>query len=62
VQRIEPDIPWQEDAYGRLVKVPRVFLSRVIRQIIEEAKEQGVTEITPEFLDEVRDKRSGERR
>jgi flavin reductase (DIM6/NTAB) family NADH-FMN oxidoreductase RutF len=62
VQRIEPDIPWQEDAYGRLVKVPRVFLSRVIRQVLEEAKEEGVTEITPEFLDKVRDKRSGERR
>jgi hypothetical protein len=25
------------------------------------AQEQGLTEITPEFLDEIRDKRSGER-
>ena len=61
VQRIEPDIPWQEESYERLVRIPRVFLTRVIRQIVEEAKAQGVTEITPEFLDTVRDKRSGER-
>jgi flavin reductase (DIM6/NTAB) family NADH-FMN oxidoreductase RutF len=60
-QRIEPDLPWQEEAYAKLVKVPRVFLTRVIRQIIEEAKAEGVAEITPEFLDRVRDKRSGER-
>jgi len=60
-QRIEPDLPWQEEAYAKLVKVPRVFLTRVIRQIIEEAKAEGIDEITPEFLDRVRDKRSGER-
>ena len=60
-QRIEPDLPWQEEAYAKLVKVPRVFLTRVIRQIIEEARAEGVAEITPEFLDRVRDKRSGER-
>jgi flavin reductase (DIM6/NTAB) family NADH-FMN oxidoreductase RutF len=60
-QRIEPDLPWQEEAYAKLVKVPRVFLTRVIRQIIEEAEAEGIDEITPEFLDRVRDKRSGER-
>ena len=60
-ERIDPDIPWQEEAYARLVKVPRVFLSRVIRQCIQAAKEEGISEITPEFLDEIRDKRSGER-
>jgi flavin reductase (DIM6/NTAB) family NADH-FMN oxidoreductase RutF len=60
-QRIDPDIEWQEEAYARLVRVPRVFLTRVIRQILEVAKEEGVTEITPEYLDKIRDKRSGER-
>jgi flavin reductase (DIM6/NTAB) family NADH-FMN oxidoreductase RutF len=60
-ERIEPDIEWQEEAYARLVRVPRVFLTRVIRQIVEIAKEEGVTEITPEYLDRIRDKRSGER-
>ena len=60
-RRVDPDIPWQEEAYARLVKVPRVFLTRVIRGCIEAAKEEGVAEITPEFLDEIRDKRSKDR-
>ena len=61
-QRVDPDIPWQEEAYARLVKVPRVFLTRVIRAALDAAKEEGVTEITPEFLDRIRDKRNQERR
>jgi flavin reductase (DIM6/NTAB) family NADH-FMN oxidoreductase RutF len=60
-QRVDPDIVWQEEACARLVKVPRVFLTRVIRGCVETAKEEGLTEITPEFLDRIRDKRSGER-
>ena len=60
-QRVDPDIPWQEEAYARLVKVPRIFLTRVIRAALDAAKEEGVTEITPEFLDRIRDKRSQER-
>jgi hypothetical protein len=42
-----------------LVRVPRVFLTRVIRECVKAAQEEGITEITPEFLDEIRDKRSG---
>jgi flavin reductase (DIM6/NTAB) family NADH-FMN oxidoreductase RutF len=61
-QRIDPDVRWQEDAYAKLVRVPRVFLSRVIRECIETAKTEGVSEITPEFLDSIRDKRSRDRR
>ena len=61
-ERVDPDVPWQDEAYARLVKVPRIFLTRVIRAAIDAAKEEGVTEITPEFLDRVRDKRSPERR
>jgi len=61
-QRVDPDVPWQEEAYARLVKVPRVFLTRVIRAAVDAAKEEGLTEITPEFLDRIRDKRNQERR
>ena len=60
-QRIDPEIVWQDDAVAKLVRVPRVSLSRVIRECVKVAKEEGMTEITPEFLDRVRDKRSGER-
>jgi flavin reductase (DIM6/NTAB) family NADH-FMN oxidoreductase RutF len=61
-QRVDPDIPWREEAYARLVKVPRIFLTRVIRATLDAAKEEGLSEITPEFLDRIRDKRSQERR
>jgi hypothetical protein len=60
-QRIDPDVVWQDEACAKLVRVPRVFLSRVIRECVKAAKEEGVTEITPEFLDRIRDKRSGEK-
>jgi len=60
-ERIDPDVKWQEEAYARLVKVPRVFLTRVITQCIEAAKEEGIAEITPEFLDRIRDKRGKDR-
>jgi flavin reductase (DIM6/NTAB) family NADH-FMN oxidoreductase RutF len=60
-QRIDPDMKWQEEAYAKLVRVPRVFMTRVVTQCIEAAKEEGIDEITPEFLDRIRDKRSDER-
>ena len=59
--RIDPDVQWQAEAYAKLTQVPRPFLSRVIRSCIEAAKEEGIPEITPEFLDRIRDKRRGER-
>jgi hypothetical protein len=58
VERVDPDIKWQDEACAKLVKVPRIFMTRVIRGCVEAAKAEGVTEITPEFLDQVRDKRS----
>jgi flavin reductase (DIM6/NTAB) family NADH-FMN oxidoreductase RutF len=60
-ERVDPDITWQEEACAKLVKVPRLFLTRVIKGCIEAAKAEGVTEITPEFLDRIRDKRSQDR-
>jgi flavin reductase (DIM6/NTAB) family NADH-FMN oxidoreductase RutF len=59
--RFDPDVKWQEEACAKLVKVPRVFLTRAIAACVEEAKEAGITEITPEFVDRVRDKRRKDR-
>ena len=56
--RFDPDVRWQEEACAKLVKVPRVFLRKAIAACVEAAREEGVTEITPEFVDLVRDKRS----
>ena len=60
-QRIDPDVVWSADACAKLTKVPRVFLSRVIRECVATARDEGITEITPEFLDRIRDKRGRER-
>lgn len=53
----DPDIIWQDGACLKIVKVPKIFLKKVIAGVVDEAKKEGITEITPEFLDMVRDKR-----
>jgi flavin reductase (DIM6/NTAB) family NADH-FMN oxidoreductase RutF len=55
------DLKWSEEAAAKLVAIPRVFLNVALRGIVEEAKRAGITEITPEFLETVRDKRAREK-
>jgi flavin reductase (DIM6/NTAB) family NADH-FMN oxidoreductase RutF len=59
--RCDPDIKWTDEACAKIVKVPRIFLGRVVQQITESAKEEGLTEVTPEFMDRIRDKRAAEK-
>jgi flavin reductase (DIM6/NTAB) family NADH-FMN oxidoreductase RutF len=54
-------LTWQPEAAAKLVTVPRVFLGMVLKGIAEEAEHAGVTTISPEFLDAVRDKRRGDK-
>jgi len=54
-------LSWPPEAAARLVNVPRVFLGMVLKGIADEAAKAGVTTITPEFLDGVRDKRRQEK-
>lgn len=51
VQRLPFELEWEEAAYARLVKVPRIFLKRVLTAISERAVKEGVTKVTPELLD-----------
>jgi len=53
----DPEIIWQEEACRKIVQVPKIFLKTVISGVVKEARSQGITEITPEFMDEVRAKR-----
>jgi hypothetical protein len=53
----DPDILWQEEACQKIVQVPKIFLKTVIAGVVSEAKKEGITEITPEFMDKVRSKR-----
>ena len=54
-------LEWSEEAAAKLVAIPRVFLNVALRGIVEEARRAGITRITTEFLDTVRDKRSKDR-
>jgi len=60
--RIDPDVYWTDEACAKIVAIPRVFLKRAMTQIVEQAKEMGITTLTPEVLDEIRDKRNREKR
>lgn len=60
--RFDPDIQWEDAACAKIVKVPRIFLNKVIEGVVKTAKEEGITVITPEFMDKVQDKRSSEKR
>jgi flavin reductase (DIM6/NTAB) family NADH-FMN oxidoreductase RutF len=55
------ELEWSEEAAAKLVAIPRVFLNVALRGIVEEARRAGLTEVTPEFLEVVRDKRAREK-
>lgn len=59
--RIDPEIAFTLEACEKLVKVPRVFLTRVLEQCVQWAKDNGVSEVLPEHMDQIRDKRSEEK-
>ncbi len=60
--RFDPDITWEKEACAKIVKVPNVFLKRVIGGVVAAAKEEGITRITPEFMDRVQNKRAREKK
>ncbi len=60
-KRFDPSVEWTEEAAEKIVNVPRVFLKRVLDGVVKAAKEEGVTIITADFMDKVRDKRSDEK-
>ncbi|MBN2853152.1 MAG: hypothetical protein JXQ23_10500 [Clostridia bacterium] len=57
VERLGYDLVWEEAACEKLVKVPRVFLQRVLTGISERAVEKGYKVITPEVMDEFNQKK-----
>jgi len=57
VQRLPFDLEWEDEAYEKLVKVPRIFLKRVLETISKRAIEEGIKKITPEILDEYNKKK-----
>ncbi|MHA1902765.1 MAG: hypothetical protein ACXADL_04425 [Candidatus Thorarchaeota archaeon] len=60
-KRFDPSVEWTDEACEKIISVPRIFLKRVFAGVVKAAKEEGVTIITPEFMDKVRDKRNTEK-
>ena len=60
--RLDPDVYWTDEACAKIVAIPRVFLKKAMEQIVEQAKEMGLTTITAEDMDLIRDKRNREKR
>lgn len=60
--RIDPDVKFTDGACGRLTKIPRIFLKAALTQMVEIAKEEGITLIDEAALDIINDKRRKEKK
>ena len=61
VERCDPEIEWTDDACEKIAKVPRIFITTVIRGVNKQAQEEGLSKVTGEYMDKVRDKRNSEK-
>ena len=60
--RIDPEVKFTDEACEMLVKVPRVFLTMVLKGCVEWAKENNVSLITEKEMKIINDKRSKEKK
>jgi hypothetical protein len=60
--RIDPEIKFTEDACAKLVKIPRVFLKAALTQMVNIAREEGITLIDEDALNIINDKRRKEKK
>ena len=60
--RMDPEIKFEMDACAKIVRIPKIFLKTALKGIVKAAKEKGVTVVTPEIMDEIRDKRDAEKK
>ena len=61
-ERIDPNVKFTEQACVKLVKIPRVFLKMALTQMVEIAKEEGISVIDEAALDIINDKRRKEKK
>jgi len=59
--RCDPSITWEREACERLRLVPPIFLKDAVTHSVEAAKAEGLSVITAEFIDKLRDKREAEK-
>ena len=60
--RLDTEVYWTDEACEKIVAIPRVFLKKAMTMIVEEAKNKGVSTLTAEIMDEIRDKRNQEKK
>ncbi len=61
-KRIDPEVTFTEEACKKLVKIPRVFLKAALTQMVQIAKEEGISVIDEAALEIINDKRRKEKK
>ncbi len=60
--RIDPDVKFTDGACARLTKIPRIFLKAALTQMVDIAKQEGITLIDEKALEIINDKRRNEKK
>ena len=61
-KRIDPDVTFTNEACAKLTKIPRVFLKAALTQMVQIAKDEGITVIDEQALTLINDKRRKEKK
>ncbi len=61
-KRIDPTVEFTEEACSKLTKIPRVFLKAALTQMVEIAKQEGISVIDEAALQIINDKRRKEKK
>ena len=61
-KRIDPEVTFTNEACAKLTKIPRIFLKAALTQMVEIAKEEGISVIDEAALEIINDKRRKEKK
>ena len=61
-KRIDPDVKFTNEACAKLTKIPRIFLKAALTQMVNIAKEEGISVIDEKALVIINDKRHKEKK
>lgn len=59
--RIDSEIQFTKEAYAKLTKVPRIFLTKVLTGCVNWAKAHDIKLILPEHMDQINNKHADEK-
>lgn len=61
-ERIDPNVKFTKEACAKLTKIPRIFLKAALTQMVNIAKQEGITLIDEQALAVINDKRRSEKK